>query len=159
MKMTNESQRRELAISWSANIYGVHWASVAWSEERQQWCIEDCEGHSLTDAASIRGAAKSKEEAISLAEAMILDGRIPTPQEAWAQAQERHTKARAEAERKDTEARAEAMVRNGSSASLEEARTVLARFKEEKEARRKADWEEWSFLFGDGAASDDEPER
>jgi hypothetical protein len=110
--MTNDISPRKLAISWSANgligrveVDGEHWASVEWSEERQQWCIEDCAGHGPRNAASIRGAAKSKEEAISLVEAMILDGRMPTPQEAWAQGQERPTKAWAEAERKELKRR------------------------------------------------------
>jgi hypothetical protein len=68
---------------------GEHWASVEWSEKRQQWCVEDVEGRCLAHAASIRGQAASKEEAAWLAEAMIRDGRMPSPQEARAQAKER----------------------------------------------------------------------
>jgi hypothetical protein len=59
---------------------------VEWSEKRKQWCIEDCEGRCLAHAASIRGQAASKEAAVSVTEAMIRDGRMPTLQEARAQA-------------------------------------------------------------------------
>jgi hypothetical protein len=57
--------------------------------ERQQWCVEDCEGRCLTHTALIRGRAASKEEAAALAEAMIRDGRFPSPSEARAQYEER----------------------------------------------------------------------
>jgi hypothetical protein len=84
----------KLTIAWSeagrhgligrVSLDGEHWASVEWSEKRQQWCIEDVEGRCLTHAASIRGKAASKEEAVALAEAMIRDGRMPSPAEARA---------------------------------------------------------------------------
>jgi hypothetical protein len=63
--------------------------SVEWSEKRQQWCIEDVEGRCLAHRASIHGMTASKGEAVALAEAMIRDGRMPSPKEARAQAQER----------------------------------------------------------------------
>ena len=97
------SRAGTIAVAWSANgvgrlsLDGKHWASVELSEKRQQWCIEDVEGRCLKHAASIRGKAKSKEEAVALAEAMIRDGRMPSSEEARAQAQERR---RIEAEKR-----------------------------------------------------------
>src|ERR1700677_335043 len=86
----------KLMIAWEPSgligrveLDGEHWASVEWSEKRQQWCIEDVEGRCLTHTASIRGRAPSKEEAVALAEAMIRDGRMPSPGEARADAEER----------------------------------------------------------------------
>jgi hypothetical protein len=86
----------KLMIAWEPSgligrveLDGAHWASVEWSEKRQQWCIEDVEGRCLTHAASIRGQAASKEEAVALAEAMIRDGRVPSPAEARAEAEAR----------------------------------------------------------------------
>jgi len=80
-----------LSVSWHAegligrvSLDGVHWASVEWSEKRQAWCIEDVEGRCLTHTASIRGQAASKDEAVALAETMIRDGRMPSPEEARA---------------------------------------------------------------------------
>jgi hypothetical protein len=84
-----------LAISWGADgigkvtVDGEHWASVEWSEKREQWCIEDVEGRCLRHSASIHGKAASKEEAVALAEVMIRDGRMPDPETARSQAQER----------------------------------------------------------------------
>jgi hypothetical protein len=91
----------EIAISWTSNgligrvaLDGRHWASVEWSEKRQRWCIEDCEGRCLKHVASIRGQAASRDEAIALAEAMIRDGRMPSPERARAEADERRRVAR-----------------------------------------------------------------
>jgi hypothetical protein len=84
-----------IAIQWSGDgiglvmLDGKHWASVEWSEKRQQWCVEDVEGQCLRHTTSIHGQAASKEDAVSLAEAMIRDGRMPSPAEARAQANER----------------------------------------------------------------------
>jgi hypothetical protein len=117
----------EIAISWSRDgigrvtLNGEHWASVEWSEKRQRWCVEDCEGRCLTHVASIRGQAASKDEAVALAEAMIRDGRMPSPLEASAKYEERRRIAR--------EKRA--------------ARPSEQRRKAEREAERAAFWRAW----------------
>jgi hypothetical protein len=63
-------------------VDGELWGAVEWSEKRGQWCIEDVEGQCLAHTASIRGQAASRDEAIALAEAMIRDGTMPTPEKA-----------------------------------------------------------------------------
>ena len=80
-----------IAIAWTpdgligrVSLDGVQWAAVEWSEKRQQWCIEDAAGQCLRHVGSIKGAATSKEAAASLAEAIIRDGRMPTPDQAFA---------------------------------------------------------------------------
>jgi hypothetical protein len=85
-----------LTISWEPSgligrvaLDGEHWASVEWSEKRQAWCIEDCEGRCLAHVDSIRATAESRWQAEALAEAMIRDGRMPTPEQAKAEADER----------------------------------------------------------------------
>ena len=78
----------KISISWTAGSLGhvsldrVHWASVEWSPVRQHWYIGDCVG-------LIRGAAKSKKDAVALAAVMIRDGRMPMPEEARREAAER----------------------------------------------------------------------
>jgi hypothetical protein len=75
-----------IAITWAGQglmgrltLDGEFWAAVEWSEERQQWCIEDAEGRCLLHRGSIHGAEASREAAAALAEAMIRDGRMPDP--------------------------------------------------------------------------------
>jgi hypothetical protein len=58
------------------------WGAVEWSEKHGVWCIEDAEGQCLAHVESIHGEAASKEEAIALAERMVRDGTLPTPEEA-----------------------------------------------------------------------------
>jgi hypothetical protein len=58
------------------------WGAVEWSEKRKAWCIEDAEGRCLAHKESIHGKAPTKEEAVALAEQMIRDGRMPTPEDA-----------------------------------------------------------------------------
>ena len=86
-------QGDRLKIEWTGDgligrltIGGEHWASVEWSEKRQRWCVEDSQGQCLKHTASIRGAAgRGKEEAVALAEAMVRDSRMPTPEQARAE--------------------------------------------------------------------------
>jgi len=61
-------------------IDGALWSEVEWSASRQAWCIQDAEGHCLTHVESIRATAATKAEAITLATAMIRDGRMPSPE-------------------------------------------------------------------------------
>jgi hypothetical protein len=70
-------------------IDGVLWAAVEWSEKRQAWCIEDAEGRCLEHASHIRGQEASKEAALALAQEMIRDGRMPTPEAAEQQRKDR----------------------------------------------------------------------
>lgn len=63
-------------------IDGQLWAAVEWSETRLAFCIEDAAGRCLTHHASIHGQHTNKLEAVALAKAMILDGRMPTPEDA-----------------------------------------------------------------------------
>ena len=84
-----------IAISWgvdgvgAVSLDGVTFARVEWSERRGAWCIEDAAGQCLRHAGSIRGKAAAKEEAVALAEAMVRDGRMPTPEQAHAEHAER----------------------------------------------------------------------
>lgn len=93
--VSDERRSGKISIEWSKHGVGrlkigrERWASVEWSELRQQWCIEDNSGRCLTHAGSLRGEAASKDDAVALAEAMIRDGRMPTPQEARAAYAER----------------------------------------------------------------------
>jgi hypothetical protein len=86
----------ELTIAWQpsgligrVSLDGEHWASVEWSEQRQAWCIEDCEGQCLAHVGSIRATAESRWQAEALAEEMVRDGRMPSPERAKAEADER----------------------------------------------------------------------
>jgi hypothetical protein len=86
--MTDPRRQRPSSVIWKTDkcadllIDGQLWSEVEWSEKRQAWCIQDNEGQCLRHIASIRATAKEKQEAIALAEAMIRDGRMPTPEEA-----------------------------------------------------------------------------
>jgi hypothetical protein len=80
--------------------------AVEWSEKRQMWCIEDVLGACLKHASSIHGQAAAKEEAETLAGAMIRDGRFPSPEEANAARRERRAQRRAQpAQRRKAEER------------------------------------------------------
>ena len=88
-RMNDPRRQAALTIDWQdaartgrISINGEYWAAVEWSEKRQAWCIEDAEGRCLTHKASICGEATSKEAAVALAREMILDGRMPSPQQA-----------------------------------------------------------------------------
>ena len=83
-----------MARSGASAIAGEYWAAVEWSEKRQLWCIEDAEGKCLAHAASTHGTATSKAAAVELAKQMILDGRMPSPQDARTVTEERRRLAR-----------------------------------------------------------------
>jgi hypothetical protein len=63
-------------------IAGQLWASVEWSPSRRRWCIEDGVGLCLAHVEHIHGEDPDPQAAIRLAEQMIRDGRMPTPEEA-----------------------------------------------------------------------------
>jgi hypothetical protein len=62
---------------------------IEWSAQRRQWCIEDAAGRCLAHREHVHGEHIDQQTAIELAKAMIRDGRIPTPEEAERQLQER----------------------------------------------------------------------
>jgi hypothetical protein len=87
--MSTDDARRQkpVTIKWRGMIGeliidGQPWGAIEWSDKRQAWCIEDAEGECLRHKAHIRGRSVAKDEAIDLAQAMIRDGRMPTPEEA-----------------------------------------------------------------------------
>jgi hypothetical protein len=59
------------------------------SPARRTWCIQDACGHCLAHCEHIRGEHIDQRTAVDLAKAMIRDGRMPTPEEAERQLQER----------------------------------------------------------------------
>jgi hypothetical protein len=70
-------------------IGGVMWSEVEWSSTRKAWCIQDAAGHCLAHTKSIVGQDRDPQAAIRTAKRMILDGRMPTPEEAHRRQQER----------------------------------------------------------------------
>ena len=66
-------------------IDGQVWSELEWSASRQVWCIQDAAGHCLMHVEHIVGQDRDPAEAIRLAKRMIVDGRMPTPEEALAQ--------------------------------------------------------------------------
>jgi hypothetical protein len=138
MTMTEPQRQGTIVVSWSTDartgpvgrvsFNGEHWASVEWSEKRQRWCVEDVEGRCLTHTASIRGMAESKDEAVALAEAMIRDGRMPSPLMARAEADERRREEREKRAKRPSEQRRRAE---------REVRTEAMRLSYETERRDK----------------------
>ena len=90
VKPNGESRNAPIRVVFSQDddrvgcliVGGETWGAVEWSEKRGVWCIEDAEGRCLRHASSIQGQAAAKEEAIALAEQMVRDGRMPSPEEA-----------------------------------------------------------------------------
>jgi hypothetical protein len=72
-------------------IDGARWAVVEWGGPGR-WCIEDDQGRCLTHAEDTRGTAPTLADAIELAEAMIRDDRMPSPEEAERLAEKRREK-------------------------------------------------------------------
>jgi hypothetical protein len=75
---------------YELRIDGVMWSEVEWSPSRQAFCIQDAAGHCLTHTERIHATIADPQEAVRLAKRMILDGRMPTPEEALRQLEERH---------------------------------------------------------------------
>jgi len=61
------------------------WSEVEWSRSRQAWCIQDAAGHCLTHVEHIVGQSRDPQAAIREAKRMIVDGRMPSPEEGLAQ--------------------------------------------------------------------------
>jgi hypothetical protein len=60
------------------------WACVEWSPSRRAWCIQDASGRCLAHCDAIHGQDVDAQTAVRLARRMILDGRMPTPEQAEA---------------------------------------------------------------------------
>jgi hypothetical protein len=67
---------------YHVKIGGELWAEVEWSRPRRAWCIQDAAGQCLTHVEHIVGQDKDRQEALRRAKRMIVDGSMPTPEEA-----------------------------------------------------------------------------
>src|SRR5262249_35590752 len=98
--------RRINAETYHLTIANRLWSEVEWSRSRRAWCVQDAAGHCLTHVESIVGQDRDPQAAIRLAKRMIVDGRMPSPEQALHQLQQRNTK-RAKAQiKKQTKAQA-----------------------------------------------------
>lgn len=70
-------------------INGKLWSEVEWSASRQAWCIQDAAGRCLSHVEHIVGQDRDVQTAIKLAKRMIVDGRMPSPEEAQRQLERR----------------------------------------------------------------------
>jgi len=77
--------RRINAITYHLTINGELWSEIEWSATRQAWCVQDAAGRCLTHIEHIVDQNVDVQTAIRLAKRMIVDGRMPTPEEAKAQ--------------------------------------------------------------------------
>ena len=77
-----------LEINWQM------WSEVEWSQERRAWCVQDACGFCLTHVESIHGQDRDPQAAIRLAKRMIVDGSMPSPEQAQQQLEERQERAR-----------------------------------------------------------------
>ena len=87
--MTTDKRRFGVIEVWRRNaetyhlmIHGQMWSEVEWSHDRQAWCVQDAAGHCLAHVEHIVGENRDVETAIRLAKRMIVDGSMPTPEEA-----------------------------------------------------------------------------
>lgn len=77
--------RRINAETYHLTINRQLWSEVEWSRSRRAWCIQDAAGRCLTHVEHIVGQNVDVQTAIRLAKKMIVDGSMPTPEEALAQ--------------------------------------------------------------------------
>jgi hypothetical protein len=82
------------AETYHLTINGVMWSEVEWSPSREAWCVQDACGQCLTHVEHIVGQDKDVQTAIRLAKRMIVDGRMPSPEEARQQLKERQQRGR-----------------------------------------------------------------
>jgi hypothetical protein len=83
------------AETYHLTIGGRMWSEVEWSRSRKAWCIQDAAGHCLTHVEHIVGQDRDPQAAIRLAKRMILDGRMPSPEQAHAQLRAEQERVRA----------------------------------------------------------------
>jgi hypothetical protein len=76
--------RRRGSNCYDLTINGELWSEVEWSRSRRAWCVQDAAGQCLTHVEHIVGQDKDLQAAIRLAKRMIVDGSMPTPEEARA---------------------------------------------------------------------------
>jgi hypothetical protein len=86
--------RRINAETYHLTIAGRLWCEVEWSPSRKMWCVQDACGFCLTHVESIHGQDRDPQTAIKLARRMIVDGSMPSPEEAQRQLRERQERAR-----------------------------------------------------------------
>jgi hypothetical protein len=107
---TRFHQHGQVAI-YTLSISGQVWAQVEWSPAREAWCIQDASGRCLAHCDAIHGQDVDAQTAVALARRMIIDGRMPTPEEADEQLRERQEAA--EEEMQATISREEILSRRG----------------------------------------------
>ena len=86
--------RRINANTYHLTIDGALWSEVEWSPSRRAWCIQDACGFCLTHVESVVGQDRDVQTAIRLARRMIVDGRMPTPEQAAARLRARESDAK-----------------------------------------------------------------
>lgn len=74
---------------YNLTINGQLWACVEWSSSRRAWCVQDASGRCLAHCDAVHGENVDAATAVKLAKRMIRDGRMPTPEDAHEQLQER----------------------------------------------------------------------
>jgi hypothetical protein len=87
VRVRGVANKREATL-W---IDGQRWAVVEWGGPGR-WCIEDDQSRCLEHVEDLRGEAATLKAAIALAETMIRDGTMPSPEEAKRLAEKRETK-------------------------------------------------------------------
>jgi hypothetical protein len=75
--------------TYHLTIGGRVWSEVEWSRSRRAWCIQDAAGHCLAHVESIHGQDRDPLAAIRLAKRMIIDGSLPSPEQALHQLRQR----------------------------------------------------------------------
>jgi hypothetical protein len=85
---TQFRQHGKLAM-YNLTINRQLWACVEWSPDRKAWCVQDASGRCLAHCDAIHGENVDAQTAVKLAKAMIRDGRMPTPEAAQQQLEER----------------------------------------------------------------------
>jgi hypothetical protein len=86
--------RRINAETYWLEINGRMWSEVEWSRQRQMWCIQDAAGHCLAHTQHIISQDRDPQTAIRLAKRMIVDGSMPSPEEARARLRAEQEQAR-----------------------------------------------------------------
>ena len=87
--------RRINAETYHLTINQQLWSEVEWSAARCAWCIQDAAGHCLAHVEHIVGQNVDVQTAIRLAKKMIVDGSMPSPEEAHAQLRAEQERVRA----------------------------------------------------------------
>ena len=85
---TRYRQHGKIAM-YDLTINGRLWACVEWSASRRGWCIQDASGRCLSHCDAVHGQDVDAATAVKLAKAMIRDGRMPNPEDAQQQLDER----------------------------------------------------------------------